>query len=292
MPNAMLSKQLTPDTITPDTFISDTLMPDEAGLTPSRQRQLKFSAMHAEYHASHSARGVPRLSLTDAGLNTALGGGLLCQRVHLMTANAFSCANTAFSLALIAMMLRNAKAQGPIIWCGPVRGGISGHLFGAGLSQMGLRPEQFIFIRESHPLRRMAACEEALGTKGLSAIIHEYGPLYEKTDLWGKSARRLQLACERGSATAFLIGAPAPASGFESAWHITPSMPSAREATDWRPSFHAQLTHARGGYPASANLIWDNQQARFIPQHQTDATTPPSFVTSHAYDDSLWQKSA
>ena len=86
---------------------------------------------------------------------------------------------------------------------------------------MGLRPEQFIFIRESHPLRRMAACEEALGTKGLSAIIHEYGPLYEKTDLWGKSARRLQLACERGSATAFLIGAPAPASGFESAWHIT-----------------------------------------------------------------------
>ena len=75
MPNAMLSKQLTPDTITPDTFISDTLMPDEAGLT-SRQRQLKFSAMHAEYHASHSARGVPRLSLTDAGLNTALGGGL------------------------------------------------------------------------------------------------------------------------------------------------------------------------------------------------------------------------
>ena len=89
---------------------------------------------------------------------------------------------------------------------------------------MGLRTEQFIFVREPHPLRRMAAFEEALGTSGLGAVINEYGSLSEKTDLWQRSARRLQLACERGTAAGFMVGAAGRANGFETAWHIAPSL--------------------------------------------------------------------
>ena len=231
-------------------------------------RQSVFAQMQAHFHASSMGRNLPRLSLADNRLNLALGGGVLCRRAHLITTILSASLASGFSLALVAMMLRAKKATGPIIWCGPLRGGQSGQLFGAGLAEMGLRPEQFIFIRDSHPLRRMAACEEALATPGLAAVIHEYGPLYEKADLWQKSARRLQLACERGSATAFMVGTAGATAGFESAIHISPATHQANEggdsALDWRPRWHAAIRHARGGYPAQANLIWDKAQSAFV----------------------------
>lgn len=229
-------------------------------------RQAIFTQMQSDFDSAHVGRGLSRISLTDKGLDTALGGGLACRRVHLIT-GAQASLTSGFSLAVIAMMLHAKKAEGPILWCGPLRGGRSGQLFGAGLAALGLRPEQFIFVRESHPLRRMAACEEALATKGLSAVIQEYGPLHEKADLWQKSARRLQLACEAGTATAFLLGTGGSACGFESAWQINAAMrqtaTDSANAHDWRPMWQAQLRHARGGYPAAANLIWDKASASF-----------------------------
>lgn len=250
-------------------------------------RQTTFAEMQMQFHAASIGRSLPRISMAHKGLDTALGGGLLCQRVHLITGQDASLIS-GFSLALVAMMLRAKKAQGPILWCGPVRGGQAGQLFGAGLAALGLRPEQFIFIRDSHPLRRMAACEEALATPGLAAVIQEYGPLAEKHDLWQKSARRLQLACENGTATAFMIGGKAAASGFESAWHIRPVTDHITD--DWRPMWHAHLQHVRGGYPGAANLIWDRQKAQFT---TADARPHAHQITSQVTHQPMrWQQSA
>lgn len=262
--------------------MSDTISSDFEMPQAEQQKQFLFSQMHATYHAASMGQDLPRLSLGDSGLNTALGGGVLCRRVHLVTSQMLSCANAAFSLALVAMMLRSGASQGPIIWCGPRRSGSAGDVFGAGLSALGLSPSQFIFVRESHPLRRMAACEEALVTPGLSAVIHEYGPLHEKTALWQKSARRLQLACERGTATAFLIGTAGGASGFETAWDIHPSRYRSHEIGDWRPMWQARLRHARGGYPAAADVIWDQQSASFQTIAQTKAHQPDWSATPYA----------
>ena len=281
-------------------------MSDSVNYKTDDARQSVFAEMQAHFHASSVGRDLPRLSLADNRLNLALGGGVLCRRAHLITASLSASLASGFSLALVAMMLRAKQATGPIIWCGPLRGGQSGQLFGAGLAEMGLRPEQFIFIRDSHPLRRMAACEEALATPGLAAVIHEYGPLYEKADLWQKSARRLQLACERGSATAFMIGTAGAAAGFESAIHISPATHQPYQASgasgasdnalDWRPRWHAAVRHARGGYPAQANLIWDKAQSSFVTPTQ-DATHPNWQDQPYRLDASLphhlrWQKSA
>lgn len=246
-------------------------------------RQAVFAEMQKHFHAAHIGRSLPRLSLTDKGMDAALGGGFLCRRVHLVTGKQASL-TSGFSLALVAMMLRAKKAQGPILWCGPLRGGQSGQLFGAGLAALGLRAEQFIFVRDSHPLRRMAACEEALATPGLSAVIHEYGPLYEKADLWQKSARRLQLACENGTATAFMIGQAGSPCGFESGWNIQPALESHRAPSDWRPMWHAQLHHVRGGYPAAGNLIWNREEARFIAGQRQDWQ-----IKKPAIDKPLWE---
>ena len=108
-------------------------------------------------------------------------------------------------------------------------------------------------------MRRIAAFEEALSTIGLSAVVNEYGPLYEKPDLWQKSARRLQLACERGSATAFMIGAAGSACGFETGWHIQPATHQHISQIDWRPIWDVQLNHARGGYAETGQLMWDRR---------------------------------
>jgi len=260
-------------------------------------RQSVFAEMQAHFHASSVGRNLPHLSLADNRVNLALGGGVLCRRAHLITASLSASLASGFSLALVAMMLRAKKATGPIIWCGPLRGGQSGQLFGAGLAEMGLRPEQFIFIRDSHPLRRMAACEEALATPGLAAVIHEYGPLYEKADLWQKSARRLQLACERGSATAFMIGTAGATAGFESAFHISPaSNEGVDNALDWRPRWHVGVRHARGGYPAQANLIWDKAQSCFVTPAQDvpnlNWQDQPYRVDTPSAHHLRWQKSA
>ena len=239
-------------------------------------RQSVFAEMQSHFHAASAGKTLPRLDVDSGRIDTALGGGLLCRRVHLITSALSISLASGFSLALAAMLLHAKKASGPIVWCGPQRGGQSGQLFGAGLAEMGLRPEQFIFVREPHPLRRMAACEEAVATDGLAAVIHEYGPLHEKTDLWQTAARRLQRASERGTATTFMIGQMARPSGFESAWHLTPASADGLATTDWRPMWQAQLRHIRGGYPAQARLIWDKSQMRL--------TTPQT-----AQDKSKWQ---
>ena len=258
-------------------------------------RQAIFAEMQKHFHAAHIGQALPRISLTHKGMDTALGGGVLCRRVHLVTGKQASL-TSGFSLALIAMMLRAKKAQGPILWCGPLRGGQAGQLFGAGLAALGLRAEQFIFVRDSHPLRRMAACEEALATPGLAAVIHEYGPLYEKADLWQKSARRLQLACENGTATAFMIGQAGSSCGFESAWDIQPAPAAERVANDWRPMWHAKLHHVRGGYPAAGNVIWDSKEARFIlPPKQAYQPQKPLWEAQPYRADNhstRWQRSA
>ncbi|MGC6529891.1 MAG: ImuA family protein [Candidatus Puniceispirillaceae bacterium] len=251
-------------------------------------KQSVFTALQDSYSTAALTKGADRVSVGHAGLNTALGGGLLCQRVHLVTNPQTSSYNqeldnnalgaksaigqsgagfgqmpTAFTLSLIALL--QAKHKGPIVWCGPVRSGLAGHLFGAGLAEMGLSPAQFIFVRESHPLRRMAAFEEALATHGLSAVVNEYGPLYEKPALWQKSARRLQLACARGTATAFMVGTGGAAAGFETAWQVAPASQPCQITTDWRPAWQVTLTHARSGYPAAATLLWDKESGRLLP---------------------------
>ena len=225
-------------------------------------RQLAFEQLQAEFniHALHKSKD--RLSVGHDRLDAALAGGLLRRRVHLVRGDMPSSLATAFTLALVSMVVHQAEKKGPIVWCGPARGGHAGQLFGAGLLEMGLRPEQFIFVREAHPLRRIAAFEEALSTAGLSAVINEYGPLYEKPDLWQKSARRLQLACERGSATAFMIGAAGSACGFETGWHIKPSTHQHISEIDWRPVWDVQLSHARGGYAETGRLLWDRSTHR------------------------------
>lgn len=249
-------------------------------------KQLIFDHLHASYHMASQHQDVARLSLGDKALDKSCGGGLLTRRVHLIKAPARTAYATAFTMALLHQLTQ--ITSGPILWCGPVRHGGAGAVYANGMAEFGLSPDQFIFVCESHPLRRLSACEEALATPGLAAVVGEYGPLYEKSDLWGKVARRLQLASEKGTATAFLLGQDGAASGFETAWDIAPPRQQLTDQQDWRPVWDVSLTHARGGRKAHASLLWDSTSHHLmtaptpVMRPAMPASVPPAYVAQGA----------
>ena len=70
---------------------------------------------------------------------------------------------------------------------------------------------------------------------------------------------RAQLAVEQSGITAFLLGAPIPASGFETAWQIKPAPDFAMQSNPAlvrRSVWDLTLKHARGGRPHICRAGW------------------------------------
>ena len=85
---------------------------------------------------------------------------------------------------------------------------------------MGINPGQIIFIHDPHPARLLSAFEEALQTIGIAGVVAEYGLLAEKSDQWLRWAQRLRRAARAGDNLGFLLGPPAPSTGFETSWSV------------------------------------------------------------------------
>jgi len=264
------------------------------------QKQQRFADLKQKIWAEAESHLTGRLDLDIAVLQDATSGGLALGRMHLVSGGPQDGAATGFTTAILRKLLQQNPDKA-LVWCLPAapRTGIP---FGDGLAALGLDPARIIFVCESHPLRAVAASEEALSADGVAAVICEYGPLAEKPDLWLKSARRMQLAAEEGQTTGIMLGPPTAAAGFETRWHITPSQnPFQRSASiqkgrqisghisghisgqisgqnsgsfsgqaSWQPCWQAELIYCRGGRPAEVRLCWDIQTGRFrLPQLQS-----------------------
>ena len=239
-------------------------------------KQQRFADLKHQIWSDANAQIAGRLDLDMPALQEATSGGLALGRMHLVSGGPQDAAATGFAVALIRKLLQQNPDQA-VVWCLPAMPR-AGQLFGAGLAAMGIDPARIILVCESHPLRAVAASEEALAAQGVAAVICEYSALAEKSDLWLKAARRLQLAAEQGKTTGFMLGPSAAAAGFETRWHITPTrrysqtnqtlegqMPIAEYASDWQPCWQVELMHCRGGRPASLQLCWDIRSGRFRP---------------------------
>ena len=75
-------------------------------------RQLAFEQLQAEFSMSTLHKGQARLSVGHDMLDSALGGGLLAKRVHLVRGDMPSSSATAFTLALVSMVVHQAKEKG------------------------------------------------------------------------------------------------------------------------------------------------------------------------------------
>ena len=253
------------------------------------QRKEQFKKLQNDMRQTAFDIPYGRLELGTDEIDTHLGGGLACGRVHLVNGPALTGSATGFMLAILARQMARHPNR-PVVWCGGASQA-SGQLFAQGLLAMGLDPTQFIFVRESHPMRAVAAMEEALSQPKLNAVICEYGILSEKPDIWMKTGRRLQLAAETGGAIGLMLGRSASPSGFETAWHIAPDISQTSDPEIWDPCWQVQLRYMRGGSPWLGRLGFAVQTGCFTtPQRSTGSSRPSVLPGRTRTADSVLEK--
>ena len=237
-----------------------------------------------------------RLPLGIDSLDRALAGGLALGRVHLLSGSMQTHgAVSGFTIALLCMLqdylsVKNPtnniqsinypnQDTSPIIWCPASQRGGAGMLYGHGLAAAGLDPARLLIVDTPSPSRRLAALDDILRTEGLTAVVIEYDGLQKSVDYWMRLARRAQLAAEQSGTTAFLLGAPVTASGFETAWQIKPAPNFAMQSNPalvlnsvWDLTLH----RARGGRPHICRVSWhaDSTSLQAIDQTDISSDTP------------------
>lgn len=185
------------------------------------------------------------LPLIDACLAR---GGLALGRLHRMAgADAGGAAATGFAARILARLQR----QGPVLWCTT-----ADDLYPPALAALGLDPDRLVLVRPRDEKGVLAVAEEALRTRGFSAVLAEAA----RADLLAE--RRLQLACEAHGITAVLLqrqpvasraghdGIARPgASAAVTRWAVGPAPSGGTAAWIGPARWDLALTHSRGGRP-------------------------------------------
>ncbi len=240
-------------------------------------KQQRFETLKNEirqnYFSASKAQKV--ISLDVSEIDDCLDGGLTIGRVHLITGSGYSGAVRGFTLAILRKVMHE-KPSGYIVWCTNLNSS-DGILYGAGLAAIGIEPARLILVDELHPLRGVAAMEEALNAARqngeeaieIAAVIGDYVQLANSPDLWCKTARRLQLAAEQGNVLALMTGITArtiPAAGFESYWQVSTAVRQILSESDNRSydsaSWHVKLSRTRSGRHWTGNLSWEFSTGR------------------------------
>jgi protein ImuA len=188
------------------------------------------------------------LPFGDPRVDEALpGGGLPLGRWHEAVGEGLEIETAAAAGAFVAALAAPLAARGTMVWV--MR---RDDLYAPGLFSLGFPVQRLIQVKARDEAQALAALEDALGTAGVVAAVGEA----EGVDLTG--GRRLQLACERGGATGFIIrrrpfgGTAVPeASGSAAAtrWKIAcaPSEPAPGEPGLGAPRWHVVLERCRSG---------------------------------------------
>lgn len=210
----------------------------------------RLDAMRAKIAAIEAGGRANSESLPfgDARIDGCLpGGGLPLGRWHEIGGTGMEVETAAAPAAFTALMAAPLAKRGEVVWV--LR---RDDLCAAGLSGLGFPPERLIQVCARDEAEALSVMEDALATVGVAAVVGEV----EATDL--TAGRRLQLACEKRSATGFLIRRrpyggqtrrEAAGSAAATRWRIAsaPSEPPAGEFGLGAPRFRAELERCRGG---------------------------------------------
>ena len=195
-----------------------------------------------------------RLTFGAHDVDAALGGGLPLGRWHEIVGEGLETETGAAPAAFTALMASPLARRGWVVWV--LR---RDDLWAPGLAGLGFPQARLIQVCARDEAEALGAMEDALAS-GVAAVIGEV----EAVDL--TAGRRLQLACEKGGATGFVIrrrpfggpslkGARREASGSAAAtrWRVAsaPSEPPAGEFGLGAPRFAAVLERCRGGRPGA-----------------------------------------
>ena len=259
----------------------------------NQKNEFYLSRLRHELAVVDGHDGRVRLPLGIDSLDRALAGGLALGRVHLLSGEMHAHgAVSGFAIALLGMLQHYLFAKeltitkfvncqpnnhpnkdtGLIMWCPASQRGGAGMLYGHGLAAAGLDPARLLIVDTPSPSRRLAALDDILQTAGLVAVVIEYDGLQKSADYWMRLARRAQLATEQSGTTAFLLGAPIAASGFETAWQIKPAPDFAMQSNPAlvrRSVWDLTLQRARGGHSHMCRAGWQADSASLQAIDQT-----------------------
>ena len=214
----------------------------------SRQARLREARGKIAAIEGRAAAAWNVLPFGDPSIDGALpGGGLPLGRWHEAVGEGLEIETAAVATAFIAALAAPLAARGTVVWV--MR---RDDLYAPGLAGLGFPAQRLIQVKARDEAQVLAALEDALGAAGVAAAIGEV----EGVDLTG--GRRLQLACERGGATGFVIrrrpfgGAPrrqGAGSAAATRWKIAgaPSDPAPGEPGLGAPRWRVTLERCRGG---------------------------------------------
>jgi len=211
---------------------------------------------------------VPSLArVCDAGLGplACCGAETTPGALHEVAARAESdmAAASGFTLALAA-----GAAQGrAALWIAEdLSLAESGALYGPGLEDFGLKPEQLIRVAVAHEREVLWAMEEGLRCRGVGAVIGEI----RTRGVGLTESRRLALAAGHAGVIAFLlravpVGAPLAAA---TRWIVGTAPSAASPHGPGPPRLAVDLTRNRRGSQGSWVLEWNSVEQRFAADRQ------------------------
>jgi protein ImuA len=139
-------------------------------------------------------------------------------------------------------------------------------LYALGAAPFGIDPERFLLVRASTPKDALWAMEEALKTRGITAVIGELAERGETADL--TATRRLSLAAQKGGSLALLLRQYAWREPIAAAtrWQIAAASGAGDEFGGLgATAFSLTLTKNRRGPCGTWILQWDHHAKRFFP---------------------------
>ena len=162
--------------------------------------------------------------------------------------------------------------------CAPLKGGTivfvqqdfagleAGALYGGACDLFGLDPARLLLVRAASPRDALWAMEEALKTRGVTAMIGELAQQGTDADL--TATRRLSLAAQKGRGLALLLRQRAwlAPSAAATRWQIAAAPgPPDRFGGLGATAFCVTLTKNRRGPCGDWVLQWDHHGACFVP---------------------------
>jgi protein ImuA len=214
---------------------------------PSHQARLAHARAQLAALAPLAAPKGKALSFGDARVDgRLLGGGLELGGWHEFAGEGLELETAAAPAVFAARLAAPLAARGEIVWVFR-----RDDLHPPGLASLGFPAQRLIQVCARDEAEALAVIEDALRTPGVAAVFGE-------AETVGLTAgRRLQLACERGSATGFVLrrrpygGKPARLTGSAAAtrWTIAPapSEPAPGEPGLGSPRWRVALERCRGG---------------------------------------------
>lgn len=220
-------------------------------------------------------QGVVPLGLVS--IDNVLGGGLARGALHEIAAPSEAHIPSA---AGFATALAGLAGSQPVAWIAEDIALIeSGALYGPGLLEFGLAPEQLVTVATSHRHDLLWAMEEALRCRSIGVVIGE--PRGGAID--DVAARRLSLAAaESGALVLLLRTAPLRGAATAATRWIVGAAPTAANACGLgAPCFTAQLVRNRRGLTGSWIIEWSDSDERFILATHAQPVAAPPLDRSH-----------